>query len=201
MITHIYLVRHAQSDPSVKDNKTRPLTQKGLTDAEQLSEYFGSIPVDLIFSSPYLRAVQTVTPVAKSKNLPVQTDERVREWMGGRPFPSEMFWDRMKEMFSDEASTNGGAESIKALKRRTGEFLSHLLCRHPGKTIIVGTHALALTCACKVYNDDLGLSFLRSLIPVAPFSAHLIFDGYELKSMEFIDPIQHLSDLHAPRVI
>lgn len=32
-MTRIYFVRHAQPDKSVKDDRTRPLTQKGLTDS------------------------------------------------------------------------------------------------------------------------------------------------------------------------
>ncbi|MBQ1255939.1 MAG: histidine phosphatase family protein, partial [Clostridia bacterium] len=142
MKTTVYLVRHAESDHSVRDAKTRPLTENGLKDAEKLTEFFEGISVSRVFSSPYLRAVQTVKPLSDKRNLPIQTDERMREWMGGRPFPHEIFEKRMREMFEDESSTNGGAESLKALKKRTGEFIMHLLTRFPGETIVVAAHAL-----------------------------------------------------------
>lgn len=189
MRTEIYLVRHAQSDQAVTDAKLRPLTEKDLTDAKRLAGFFRSIPVDLIISSPYLRAYQTVTPLAEDKNLTVFTDERMREWMGGRPFPGEMFESRMERLFSDETSKDGGCESLRSVKKRTGECIMHLLSRHAGKTIAVGTHAIALTAAVMNYKGDIGLPFLFELLPAAPFIAHMTFDDFSLVSLSFYDPL------------
>jgi len=188
MKTTLYLVRHAESDHAVRDAKTRPLTEKGLKDAERLTEFFRNIPISRIFSSPYLRAVQTVAPLSKERNLPIISDERMREWMGGRPFANEFFESRMREMFEDETSANGGAESLKALKRRTREFIMHILTRHPGETIVIGTHALALTAAVKSFDDAIGLEFLMDILPLTPFAAKMTFADFSLVSMRFTDP-------------
>lgn len=188
MKTTVYLVRHAQSDHAIKDTKTRPLTEKGLKDAQRLVEILKSVPLSRIFSSPYLRACQTVAPISKDRNLPFVTDERMREWMGGRPFAPEFFESRMRGMFEDEKSTNGGAESMKALKKRTGEFIMHLLTRCPGETILVGTHALALTAAIRNYDDTVGVGFLFDLLPSAPFIAKMTFDGFRLTHLSCFDP-------------
>ena len=185
MKTTIYLVRHAESDHAVRDAKTRPLTEKGMKDAEKLTAFFEDIPVSRIFSSPYLRAVQTVKPLSDKRNLPIVTDDRVREWMGGRPFPHEIFENRMREMFEDESSTNGGAESLKALKKRTREFTMHLLTRFPGETIVVGTHALALTALSMNFDQKIGLDFLMSLLPVTPFVLKITFENFDPVSIEY----------------
>lgn len=185
MKTTVYLVRHAESDHAVKDAKTRPLTEKGLKDSETLAEHFRSIPVSRIFSSPYLRAVQTVMPLAKMKNLPIETDDRVREWMGGRPFPAEIFENRMREMFEDEASTNGGAESLKALRKRSREFLMHILTRFPGDTLVIGTHALALTAFVMNIDKSIGLDFLMNLLPITPFIVKITFENFDPVSVEY----------------
>ncbi|MBR3929371.1 MAG: histidine phosphatase family protein [Clostridia bacterium] len=188
MKTTLYLIRHAESDHAVRDAKTRPLTEKGLRDAKKLPQFFKTVPVTRIFSSPYLRASQTVLPLSKDKNLPVITDERAREWMGGRPFPQEIFESRMREMFEDEKATNGGAESLKALKKRTMALLMHLLTRYPGETIVIGTHALALTAAIMNFDSSIGLEFLMNLLPVTPYIAEMIFEDFALVSMRFINP-------------
>ncbi len=188
MNTTLYFVRHAESDHTVRDAKTRPLTEKGLKDAEKLTEFFKDTPVARIFSSPYLRAVQTVAPLSRTRNLPFETDNRMREWMGGRPFPHEIFENRMREMFEDETSTNGGAESLKALKKRTQEFIMHLLTRFPGETIVIGTHALAMTAAVKNYDPEIGLDFLLHLLPVAPFVIQMTFEDFAPVSMKFFVP-------------
>lgn len=185
MKTTIYLVRHAESDHAVRDAKTRPLTEKGMKDAEKLTAFFEDIPVSRIFSSPYLRAVQTAKPLSDKRNLPIVTDDRVREWMGGRPFPHEIFENRMREMFEDESSTNGGAESLKALKKRTREFTMHLLTRFPGETIVVGTHALALTALIRNFDQEIGLDFLMNLLPVTPFVLKITFENFDLVSIEY----------------
>ncbi len=188
MKTTIYLIRHAESDHAVRDAKTRPLTEKGMKDAEKLTAFFEDIPVSRIFSSPYLRAVQTVKPLSDKRNLPIVTDDRVREWMGGRPFPHEIFENRMREMFEDESSTNGGAESLKALKKRTREFTMHLLTRFPGETIVVGTHALALTALSMNFDQKIGLDFLMSLLPVTPFVLKITFENFDPVSIEYAFP-------------
>ncbi len=188
MNTKIYLIRHCESDHAVTDAKTRPLTEKGLKDAEKLAEFLKDTPVSRIFSSPYLRACQTVEPILKDRNLDLQTDDRMREWMGGRPFAHEYFESRMQEMFEDESSTNGGAESLKALKKRTQAFIMHLLSRFPGETIFVGTHALAMTAALKSFDDRIGLDFLMNMLPITPYIAIMEFENHGLVSIRFFDP-------------
>ena len=188
MKTTIYLIRHCESNYAVTDAKTRPLTEKGLKDAEKLAEILKDTPVSRIFSSPYLRACQTVWPICKDRKIDLQTDERMREWMGGRPFANEHFESRMQEMFENESSTNGGAESLKALKKRTQAFIMHLLSRFSGETIFVGTHALAMTAALKSFDDRIGLDFLMNMLPITPFLAVMEFENFTLTSIRFFDP-------------
>lgn len=188
MKTTIYLIRHCESDHSVTDAKTRPLTEKGLRDAERLAEVLKDTPVSRIFSSPYLRACQTVMPICKARNIELQTDSRMREWMGGRPFANEHFEGRMQEMFENESNVYGGAESLKALKKRTNEFIMHLLSRFSGETVFIGTHALAMTAALKSFDDRIGLDFLMNMLPVTPYFAVMEFEKFELKSLRFLDP-------------
>lgn len=185
MKTTVYLIRHAESDHAVRDAKIRPLTEKGLKDAGKLPDFFDGICVSRIFSSPYLRAVQTVTPLSEKRNLPIQTDERMREWMGGRPFPHEIFENRMREMFTDETSTNGGAESLRALKKRTREFIMHLLTRFPGETIVVASHALAITASVQNFDQSIGIDFLMKLLPVTPFVIKITFENFAPVSIEY----------------
>lgn len=70
----LYLVRHAQSCENAGISgdfhpDDAPLTEYGLEQAEKLKEYFDSKPVDAIYSSTLVRAVQTAYPTAQAKNL------------------------------------------------------------------------------------------------------------------------------------
>ena len=50
----------------------RPLTRKGLKQAESLVAIFRPHPIAAIFSSPYVRCVQTVDPLARARRLEIQ---------------------------------------------------------------------------------------------------------------------------------
>ena len=60
MITEIYLVRHAHSDYSSGDDETRALSERGRIDALAVTELLLKEHIQVICSSPYVRAVQTV---------------------------------------------------------------------------------------------------------------------------------------------
>ncbi len=78
----LLLVRHAESvapGTSGFDEYTRPLTAKGLRDAERLCDSLGSSRIDAVYSSPYLRARQTVEPIARARGLTIETIEDLRE--------------------------------------------------------------------------------------------------------------------------
>ena len=64
--TILYFIRHAEPDFSEPDNYKRKLTVSGEIQAQRLSEIFNDINVDGVYSSPYLRAIKTVEPIAKS---------------------------------------------------------------------------------------------------------------------------------------
>jgi 2,3-bisphosphoglycerate-dependent phosphoglycerate mutase len=82
----IVLVRHAHPfvpEPGGPDDDERSLTPRGFAQAEQLVTQLASPEPALIVSSPHLRAVQTVEPLARSVGLPVHTDPDLREWESG----------------------------------------------------------------------------------------------------------------------
>jgi len=78
-LTYIYFIRHAESDSSVKDSKARPLTEKGIKDAQELAAQFANVPVSKIYSSPYKRAIDTMTPIANAKGVSITIVDDLRE--------------------------------------------------------------------------------------------------------------------------
>jgi len=69
--TVFYFIRHAEKDRSDTTNTNPKLTQKGLQRALGWSNYFDSIPLQKIYSTPYNRTVQTATPTAAKKQLEI----------------------------------------------------------------------------------------------------------------------------------
>lgn len=80
-----YVVRHAKAGSRGhwdKDDRLRPLSKKGIEQAEALVNTFKPFPITAIFSSPFLRCVQTVEPLARARRLQVQETSSLAEGQG-----------------------------------------------------------------------------------------------------------------------
>jgi len=81
----ILLVRHGKAGDRGRwagDDRRRPLTGGGRRQAEALVELFRELPVQRVVSSPYLRCVQTVEPLARARGLAVEVEPRLAEGCG-----------------------------------------------------------------------------------------------------------------------
>ena len=78
-MTRIYFVRHAQPDETWADDRTRPLTQLGLSDRNKVTKLLTDTKIDTCISSPYLRSLDTIADYAASLGMTVTIDERLRE--------------------------------------------------------------------------------------------------------------------------
>lgn len=67
----IYLVRHAQAGTRHDwsgDDLTRPLTREGRRQAADLVDMLGEVQLDQILTSPFLRCIETVAPLAARRS-------------------------------------------------------------------------------------------------------------------------------------
>ena len=80
-----YVVRHAKAGSRGEwtgDDRLRPLSKKGQTQADGLVALFEPFPIKAIFSSPYLRCMQTVEPLSRSRRLQVKSSIELAEGHG-----------------------------------------------------------------------------------------------------------------------
>ena len=66
--TTIYLIRHAEK---VDNSKNPDLSKVGLERAEHWKTILSQVPLKAVYSTDFLRTVQTATPTATSKNLEI----------------------------------------------------------------------------------------------------------------------------------
>ena len=77
-----YFVRHAKAASRTHwegNDRERPLNKSGRKQAEELITELGANPISAVWSSPYLRCVQTVEPLAKARKLKVQETRHLAE--------------------------------------------------------------------------------------------------------------------------
>jgi 8-oxo-dGTP diphosphatase len=78
----LYLVRHAKAGDRrawTHDDRLRPLSRRGQRQAEGLVAQFADVPVDRVLSSPYVRCMETVVPLAGLRGLPVEPADALAE--------------------------------------------------------------------------------------------------------------------------
>ncbi|MEX0851189.1 MAG: phosphoglycerate mutase family protein [Gaiellaceae bacterium] len=82
MTTPVYLIRHAKAESRTRwmePDHLRPLTKAGRRQAKALTTLFEAQPFSRLLSSPYLRFVQTLEPLAETRGLPLETADELSE--------------------------------------------------------------------------------------------------------------------------
>ena len=76
----VLLVRHALPLRSEHGQGSDPdLSDEGLAQVARLPEALARFPITRVVSSPQRRAIQTAEPVAATRKLPIEIDDRFAE--------------------------------------------------------------------------------------------------------------------------
>ena len=81
-MTIVYLVRHAKAKRRAswtKPDHLRPLTKVGRSQAKALTTLFEAQPFSRLLSSPYIRCVQTLEPLAQTRGLQIESADELGE--------------------------------------------------------------------------------------------------------------------------
>jgi phosphohistidine phosphatase SixA len=99
----LVLVRHGRAGDRLEwegDDRLRPLDEKGLKQARRLVDLLAPFPVRRVVSSPYLRCMQTLEPLAAARGLAVEPCDELGE---------ELQWERGVELLRGLADADAVA--------------------------------------------------------------------------------------------
>lgn len=208
MKTLIYLIRHAQpikielknvnnNDDCQIQNEKQVLSLKGEKQAFELSKKDIFKNIDSVYSSKYVRAIETAKYIASENNIPILIDERVGERKLGVEEKSKEFW--LEQMYNENIKAIGG-ENQKEVRKRMIESIEDILKNEKGKKVAVVTHATAMTFLlmnwCKLENAILDgkkrkLSFNNKIVIDDSFNTpevfELVFDDDVIYSIKRIN--------------
>ena len=80
--TWMYLIRHAKAGSRSawrEPDELRPVSRSGRRQSKRLVERFDAMPVRRLFSSPFLRCIQTLEPLADARGLDIDLAHELSE--------------------------------------------------------------------------------------------------------------------------
>lgn len=174
-MTHIYFVRHAQSDFTFQQEQSRPLTAEGLKDAEKITEILKDRNITHILSSPYKRTLQTVESLSKKLGIKIETDEDFRERGAGK-WHGDRFFDYVKQQWENFDYAAEGGESLRQVQQRNIKAVKRALEKFKGESIAIATHGTALSTILNYYYPDYGYNEFLQIADLMPLVIMLTFD-------------------------
>lgn len=185
-MTTVYFVRHAQPNYDNHHDLERELTPKGMKDRERVTAFLLDKSVDIVLSSPYKRAVDTVKDFADRTGLTIDivSDFRERkienEWIAD----FESFCKRQWDDFSYKLP---GGESLQEVQERNIAALQNALKRYEGQTMAIGTHGTALATILNHYDPSFRFEDFQRIHRYMPWIVRLTFDGDRLLDIQEYD--------------
>jgi len=91
----IYFIRHAQSHPCKNTHFSFwPLSETGARQAQELAKHLPRLGIQKMYSSPFVRCLETVKPFCESAGLDVEVHDDLRERLVAHGIADRETWIR-----------------------------------------------------------------------------------------------------------
>ncbi|MBS1494478.1 MAG: histidine phosphatase family protein [Bacteroidetes bacterium] len=156
MKTTYYIVRHGETEGNIKliiqGHSDSPLTEKGLEQAQLISEQLSEIPFHTAYSSDLGRAKQTAEIIIKDREIKLNTTTHLRERCFGtyemRSY-DDLYkhyiegYELLKKLPHEERRSykiSDDIENDEELWKRFSTFISETSGMNEGKTLLALSH-------------------------------------------------------------
>lgn len=164
LLAEIYLVRHAHSEFSLEHEETRGLSEQGRNDALTVTGFLSNERIQVVCSSPYVRAIQTVEGIADVLGVPIDIDEGFREKdLAERNYVVDARVEAFLKGFAEPDFAFPGGESNRDVELRGISAMDRVLQKYSGKRVAIGLHGCIMTIIMGHYDPQFDAHFLRNL--------------------------------------
>lgn len=174
-LTKVYYVRHAEPNYSNHNDVLRELSPKGIVDRELVTEFLSDKQIDMIVSSPYKRAIDTVKDFSEKVGLDIEIVEDFRERKVDSVWIDD-FTSFTKNQWSDFTYKLSDGECLLEVQSRNISALTILLERCKGKNIVIGGHGTALSTIINYYDPSFGYYDFEKMKYKMPWIVEMHFD-------------------------
>ncbi len=177
--TRLILVRHGETIANRSfryiGSSDEPLSEHGVTQAQQLAEALAILPIKAVYSSPLERAYRTAIPIAERHGLEARRLDALREMSFGSwesltraevLARSEEDARQLRAWEQDATIAPPGGESFAAMQQRVREAVERLVQEHPDQTIALVSHVGPIkVLLCEAMGAPLSSAFRIFLDP------------------------------------
>lgn len=186
MSTHIYFVRHGIAPFSHELERAggASLSEQGKADALKVAELLANENIDVVVSSSYHRAIETVAPLAEQiQKEVIPYDELIERPIATLKYPisEEEFLLGIEKSFIDIDFCMPEGETTRQTQERAIPVILKLLSDYEGKKIAIGTHGNIMTIILKYFDSNYGFEFWKQTS--RPDIYKLEFEEKELQSV------------------
>jgi probable phosphoglycerate mutase len=136
----LVLVRHGLPERR-DDTNDPPLTSMGFDQAVRVAGLLAKEPIDAVFSSTMVRAVQTAQPYAALAGLALQPRAGIVEFDRGASAYTPMEELKRDNYEAWKAFVSGGYQiDLAEFQKSVVDTLEEIVAAHPGKTVAVFCH-------------------------------------------------------------
>lgn len=174
-MTTVYFVRHAEPNYNNHDDMLRELSAKGLKDRALVTNFLKDKQIDVVLSSPYKRAVDTVLDFAEKTEKDILIVEEFRErkidndWIEDFDSFCKKQWEDFDYKFSD-------GECLREVQSRNIVALEKVLSSYKDKSVVVGSHGTALSTIINYYDKSFGYHDFERIRFLMPWIVELTFE-------------------------
>jgi broad specificity phosphatase PhoE len=131
-------------------------------DAEIVADLLQEAPISAIFTSPYRRARQTITPLSRRLGLRLQEIYDLRERLLGAGFVED-FEAAVEATWRDMAYSHPGGESNAAAQQRGVAVVNRAREQGMAGPVVLSTHGNLLALILQNFDPSVDFAFWRSL--------------------------------------
>lgn len=158
MATHIYLIRHGQTDWNrdgiCMGQADVPLNDLGHEQARRTGERLSAFPISAIYTSDLERTVETARPLADALDVSIVPDPALREldyghWEG---LHQEELPQHYPEEFQEDPRLDplgfhpDGGESVRELFERVTTAFEGIVRNHSDRAVVIVAHGGVIRC-------------------------------------------------------
>jgi broad specificity phosphatase PhoE len=172
-MTILYLIRHGETDWNIlgryQGQADPPLNNQGLAQSKTLAESLRNENIDIIYTSPLMRARQTAEIISNRLGVDLVVDPRFMEihqgdWQMRLRSEIEALYPELFSAWENKPwdITPPAGESLHEVAGRVESALEDILERYPGLKVVIVTHRIPIA-LLKVRYQNLDRDIVRTL--------------------------------------